>query len=114
MFRSIAVPALIAVWAAALITPTKASADDRYYGDRDRGYYNSRDRHAEHEYRERRRNWEREPREHESREHEWREHEWREHGWREHEWREHEWRGHAGSRYQNYNGYYDQFGYWHP
>lgn len=102
MLRFIAIPALV-VSAAALLTPSTASADDRYYrGDRDRGYYENRyygDRHAEHEYREHRRH---------------REHEWREHERREHEWREHEWREHRG-RWNSYrNGYYDQFGYWHP
>ena len=99
MFRLIAVPALIALSAAALLTPTKALADDRYYGDRDRGYYSSGERHAEHEYRERRRQ---------------RDHEVREHERREHEWRERE--RHEARRYRDRarNGYYDQFGYWRP
>ncbi|HLY16372.1 MAG TPA: hypothetical protein VKR61_04075 [Bryobacteraceae bacterium] len=90
---------MIAVSAAALLIPVRASADDRYYrGDRDRGYYNGYygDRHAEHEYREHRRHEERE----------WREHERREHEWREHEGSEHR------DRYRG--GYYDQFGYRRP
>jgi len=92
MFRWIRLPALIAVAAAPLLLPVTSLADDHHdRGDRDdyygRSYYG--DRHADHEYREHRR-------------HE--EHEWREHEWREHERRE--------NRYRN--GYYDQYGYWHP
>ena len=97
MFRLLAIPAFIAFSAGALLMPATASADDHYrYGDRDRGEYYNGDRHAEHEYREHRRH---------------REHEWREHERREHEYREHSWRS---NRNRNRNGYYDQFGYWHP
>lgn len=98
MFRFMAFPALL-VLSAALLAPARANAEDHDYRYGDRGYYGyDYDRHAGHEYREHRRHEERE----------WRERERREHEWREHEYREHRWR----NRYSN--GYYDQFGYWHP
>ena|SRR5258708_5875114 len=45
-------------------------------------------------------------------------HEWRERRHREHEWREHEERERR-NYYRDYapnyrNGYYDEYGYWHP